>query len=222
MFEWNGLKIYIECENDNFLSGIKNYFLLKETTFIKENSDIFLSILDSKKQNFPILKKNSKLVRTTDFILEKNFKLKIYAGDWELWYLYENLAKVWINFKYNKIIVSIENHLFDFFYYNILFFFFYPLSQILENFGFYKFHSSCIDIKGEAMLFTGESGSGKSTSAFALAYGKENIISDDLTFIKKENNSFYAYPMNSLAKLSENALKNFFPLFLKYNLKARW
>jgi len=218
LFKWNDLKIYLECENCNFLSDIKNYFLLKEIFFSKKDSDIVFSIYNSGQQMFPGLKKNNCLVRTIDFFLEKNFELKIYAHEWELWYFYEDLARVWIDFKQNKIILSLGNRLFNFSYYNVLFFFFYPLSQLLENFDFYKLHSSCIDIDGKAVLFTGDSGSGKSTSAFALAAGGRNIISDDLTFVKKEGYSFYTYPMNCLTKLHENTLIDFFPQFLKYEL----
>lgn len=218
LFEWNDLKIYLECEVSGFLSNIKNYFFLEESSFSKEDSDIVFSIYNSNRQMFPALKKNSHLVRTIGFFLEKNFELKIYANECELWYFYGDFAKVWIDFKQNKIILSLGKKLLHFSYYNILFFFFYPLSQLLENFGFYKLHSSCADIDRKAVLFTGDSGSGKSTSAFALAAGGRNIISDDLTFIKKEGHSFYACPMNCLAKLHENTLMNFFPQFLKYEL----
>jgi hypothetical protein len=79
-------------------------------------------------------------------------------------------------------------------------------------------HSSCIAFGKKAVLFTGVPGSGKSTSAFALASGGGRIISDDLSLVKKSDSVYHPYILNILAKLNAQALKRFFPQFLKYEL----
>jgi len=190
LFKWNELRISLECENKEFLSGIKDYFLLTQTSFPGNNADISFSVYRQKQRMLPSLKKDCQLIKKIDFFLEKNFELNIYANEESLWYFYGDLAEIWISFSDNRIILQLSNELFGFMYYNLLFFFLYPLAKLLENFGYYSLHASCAKINKKAVLFTGESGSGKSTSAFAIAASGGSIISDDRTFVKKQNSSF--------------------------------
>lgn len=166
----------------------------------------------------PPLKKDCRLVKTINLFLERNFELNIYANKEALWYFYGNIAEVWIDYRNNRIILQLSNMLFNFKYYNLLFFFLYPIAKLLENFGYYSLHSSCITINNKAILFTGHSGSGKSTSAFAIAASGGSIISDDITFIKKQDSLYFTNSLTRLAKLNEDAIKDFFPQFLKYQL----
>ena len=54
--------------------------------------------------------------------------------------------------------------------------------------GYVPVHSSGIDINGEAVLFIGNKGSGKTTSMFACATNEQRkIISNDLVFLKVDN-----------------------------------
>ena len=63
--------------------------------------------------------------------------------------------------------------------------------------GFVPVHASGIDIDGEAVLFIGNKGSGKTTSMFACANnGKSKIVSNDMVFLKTndENISIKGWP----------------------------
>jgi len=216
LYDWNGIKIYIDGKNQKFISDIRKYFYATYTKIKREECDIVFSIYDTNEQKLPEINKNARLVNSLILILETETNLKIYAYEEQLWYLYQDIAGIWIDFKSNKIILSLAEKLFSFSYYNILFFFLYPLSLLLENFGYFRAHSSCVNIKDKALLFTGDSGSGKSTSAFAIAVNGGSIISDDMTFIKKTADSYRAYTITRLVKLRNDIILKFFPNLLKY------
>ena len=216
MYIWNGLKIYIDGKNRKFISGIRKYFYASYARLKREECDIFFSVYDEIEHKLPEINKNARLVKSYILILETETNLKIYTYEEQLWYLYQDLAGIWIDFKSNKIILSLAEKLFSFSYYNILFFFLYPLSLLLENFGYFRVHSSCVNIKDKAFLFTGDSGSGKSTSAFAVAANGGSIISDDMTFIKKTAGYYKAYTITRLVKLRNDIILKFFPKLLKY------
>lgn len=65
------------------------------------------------------------------------------------------------------------------------------LMVLLKRNGF-LFHGSAVLDRGEALIFTGKSGAGKSTTSNLLKNTHETLI-DDLMIIKRENNKFYLY-----------------------------
>ncbi|MHB1346661.1 MAG: hypothetical protein ACYCXK_04125 [Candidatus Humimicrobiaceae bacterium] len=216
MYKWNDLKICIESDKktQSFISGIRNYFYANHIKSESKVCDIAVSICDSGRNYVPDIDQYAMLVNSYDLFVEEEINLKIYSYNEQLWYLYQDLAEIWIDFKNNKIIVSLNKKQFLFSYYNILFFFLYPLSMLLENFGYFRAHSSCVNIGEKSILFTGESGAGKSTSAFAIAANQGAIISDDMTFIKKNKNHYSAHTITRLVKLRTDILK-FFPKLLE-------
>lgn len=216
MYTWNGLKIYIDGKNQKLISNIRTYFYASYSTISREDCDITFSIYGAHEKILPPLNKNSRPVKSCDLFLEKDFELKVYEHKEELWYFYHDIAGIWIDFKGNKIIVSLSDKLFSFPYYNILFFFLYPLGLLLENLGYYRLHASCVDIEGRAVLFSGLSGSGKSTAAFASAAHGGNIVSDDVTFIKRTGDLYKAYTITRLVKLHGDSITKFFPKLLSY------
>lgn len=68
--------------------------------------------------------------------------------------------------------------------------------QILNYNGFF-FHSSAISVNGIGIVFSANSGTGKSThsSLWKSTFGKENviIINDDKPVVRKTENGFYVY-----------------------------
>jgi hypothetical protein len=216
LYIWNGLKIHIDGENQKLISDIRKFFYATYTKLEKEECDIVFSIYDESTQKLPDINKKARLVSSNVLIIEKETSLKIYAYEEQLWYLYQDHARVLIDFRNNKIILSLAEKLFSFPYYNVLFFFLYPLSLLLENFGYYRVHSSCVNVENMAILFTGGSGTGKSTSAFAIAANSGSIISDDITFVKKIAGSYRAYTITLLVKLRNDVILKFFPQILKY------
>ncbi len=218
MYNWNGIKINISGTNKEFISDIGKYLRAYYSGSVERDSDIDISIYHANDNMLPPVSRGAKLKKTITLTMEKEFELKIYKKGEEFWYLYQDIADYWLDQKNNKIVISIQDKPFSFQYYNILIFFLYPLGLLLENFGFYRMHSSCVDIGGRAVLITGQSGSGKSTSAFALALNGGNIISDDLTFIKKTGDDYYTHTITRMLKLHNITIERFYPELSKHGL----
>lgn len=211
MYIWNGLKIYIDGTNPEFISAIKNFFYGSYAEFPRDESDIVFSIHDVLENKLPPVGSGAKLIKSRSIIVESEFGLEVYEHEEKLWYMYQDIAGICIDFKNNKIILSLSGKLFPFIYYNILLFFLYPLGMLLENLGYFRVHASCVNTGEKTVLFTGQSGSGKSTAAFASAAGGGSIISDDVTFLKRSGTSYNVHTITRLVKLHGDTINRFFP-----------
>ena len=70
-------------------------------------------------------------------------------------------------------------------------------------------HASAVAFEGKALLFAGDAGAGKSTTAAAMARRGHAVIADDIVAISERGGSFYAtpaYPYLSLWPASVEAL----------------
>ena len=85
-----------------------------------------------------------------------------------------------------------------------------PLLALLSGHGYQSVHASCIQLHGKGILFTGKSGSGKSTAAYALLRRGHPILADDRVLLQKTD-SCQALSISDVIKLTEEALQNFFP-----------
>ena len=218
MYTWNNIRINILGIKNKFTADICEHLPLSLLDPEEKITDIEIFIYDSAENMLPPLKKDSSLKKTIVFKLEEESRLDIYSSGEEMWYLYHEKADYWMDLKNNRIIISLYNKSFNFQYYNILFFLIYPLGMLLENFNYYRIHSSCIDIDGSSVLITGLSGSGKSTAALALALNGGNIISDDFTFIKRTKKQQYSpHSLTKMVKLHDATVKTFFSGLLNYN-----
>lgn len=214
MYIWNGIKIYIEGKDLEFISNIQKFFHAPYIKLPKGKHDIIFSIYDEQEGMLPAINKEARLIKSRTILVENELNLKIYEHEEEFWYLYQDTAGIWIDCKSNKIVLSLSGKFFSFPYYNILLFFLYPLGMLLENLGFFRVHASCIDTGNRAVLFTGQSGSGKSTAAFAAAASGGNIISDDITFLEKTGDSYRVHTITKFVKLHSDTINRFFPKLL--------
>ncbi len=75
----------------------------------------------------------------------------------------------------------------------------YAIQKLLIKNGGFFFHGSAISNNGEAMIFTGRPGAGKSTASLLL--GKTYpILADDSMIIRKQDNQFYLYQVPAIEK----------------------
>ncbi len=68
------------------------------------------------------------------------------------------------------------------------------LGFVLRARGVLALHASCVEVDGGAVLFAGESGTGKSTTAAFFAQHGHVVLSDDLTALRQEPAGFSASP----------------------------
>lgn len=216
MFNWNGVKINIEGNVSGFISEINKYFYADYVP-LSEDYDIRVRVNINDKNKFYPPPKPPKRIRAFTLLVGREIHLDIYEYEQEICYIYENIASVLVDLENNLINIDLGSEIFPFSYYNILLFFLNPLGLILSNFGFNRAHSSCVYIKNSSIIFTGNSGDGKSTSAFAINAHGGFIVSDDITYFKSEKGKFYPYTLSGLAKLQKYSVDTFFRELLNYN-----
>ena len=80
------------------------------------------------------------------------------------------------------------------------------LRSLLEK-NCFPLHSSCVLLNGEAKLFLGQKNSGKSLALISkVLYNKALPISNDITFIGKENNSWKVFSLPYDITISKDIL----------------
>jgi hypothetical protein len=86
------------------------------------------------------------------------------------------------------------------------------LVELLGKEGFFAVHASCVQVAGKGILFTGLSGSGKSTAAFALMRRGHRLLADDRILLFRRG-EFCAASLCDTVKVRRHALNDFFPEF---------
>lgn len=76
--------------------------------------------------------------------------------------------------------------------------------------GVVPLHSACLDRDGKALIIAGPSGSGKSTLAVALSRRGFSLVSDDWTYVTREDSRLAAHGLGAPVKLLPDAI-DFFP-----------
>lgn len=121
----------------------------------------------------------------------------------ESWISYEDFGYVYMD--YDKNIINC--------YYidnvdlvNILPFimlFIHPMVRMIRKFNYIYLHAACLSINNKNILITGFSGSGKSTSTYALINKGYTALTDETTLIKRNDNGFGAFTIMNYIKLSD-------------------
>lgn len=85
----------------------------------------------------------------------------------------------------------------------------HPLNKLLTSRGIFSLHASCASVRGKGIAFTGDSGAGKSTAAFALMQKGMPIITDEKLFIFKDA-GYSAGSISDIIKVRHDAISKFF------------
>ncbi|MBN1623399.1 MAG: hypothetical protein JXN10_01530 [Clostridia bacterium] len=210
MYIWNDISIKVHGSNTAFIDKVEKYINAVYNPGYKKTADIEVLVTDNR-SDFIGVPASARLIKTLEYEDEFIATLHIYNEGKYLWYIYEDMADICIDCNKNKLTIITKDLPIEFEYYNILIFMFHPLGYLFENFRFYRIHSSCCTIGNHSFLATGNSGSGKSTSAFAAQRFGGGIISDDLTYVRNIEGHYLAYSLSGLVKLRDDSLSRFFP-----------
>ncbi|MCK5759273.1 MAG: hypothetical protein KAH14_09280, partial [Clostridiales bacterium] len=211
MYSWNDIKINVEGNNTIFQDGIKKYINAVYIHDYEGESDIKATICDSTQTGIPPIPKIAKKVKSLVFNQGLEMRLDIFAYETQLWYIYRDVASVWFDYAENKLVVCLSNMPLDFEYANIQLFFFHPLGAMLENMGFFRIQGGCVSIDGESVLLAGPISSGKSAIALSAPTHGGKIISDDISFLYKDENGYHPSSLSSLVKISAESIIRYYP-----------
>jgi hypothetical protein len=211
MYLWNGIRIEVKGSNQNCIVGLSKYLNAVYDHEYEGECDISILLVDEADNAIPRIPSSATKIKSMLINLDTDVRMDVFTFETQLWYVYSNHVSLWMDYKANILIVSIKTMPYTFEYFNILTFILHPLGTLLEGFGFFRLHGSCAALSGRSVLFTGMDGNGKSTSAFAIATHGGSIISDNLTFVKKEEDGYKPYALTKLVKLSLESVNAYFP-----------
>jgi len=86
----------------------------------------------------------------------------------------------------------------------------HPLGKLFTAKCVFSMHASCVAVNGKGIAFTGRSGAGKSTAAFALMQKGMPIIHDEKLFVQKKDAEYSAWSISDIVKVHDDALSRFF------------
>jgi len=92
-----------------------------------------------------------------------------------------------------------------------------PLGKLFASRGIFSIHASCASVNGKGIAFTGMSGAGKSTAAFALMQKGMPILTDEKLFILKKDAEYRAWSVSDIIKVHNDALSRFFAAKQEYH-----
>jgi len=87
LYSWNNIKINISGTNKKFISDIRKYLHASYSGSAEKDNDIDISIYHTNDNMLPPVSRSAKLKKSITLTMEKEFELKIYKKDEELWYL---------------------------------------------------------------------------------------------------------------------------------------
>lgn len=83
------------------------------------------------------------------------------------------------------------------------------LGIILHQKRILVLHGSAVEKEGEAIIFIGESGNGKSSTAYNFVKNGYSLLSDDLSVIRFEKGTPYVYSGYSRQKIAQDILEKY-------------
>jgi len=211
MYSWNNIKISVEGDKKIFIDGIKKYINAVYVHDYEGKCDIKATVCSSSQNGIPTLPADAHKVKSLVYNLDIEIRLDVYSYNTQLWYLYRDTAGIWLDYEKNELAVCLSDMPLNFEYANIQLFFLHPLGSLLENFGYFRLNCSCGTLGTRAILFAGQHGSGKTTSAFTLPTHGGTIVSEDLTFINKDEEGYHPSSLTKLVGLNLATVNNFFP-----------
>jgi len=211
MYSWNDIIISVEGNNTVFQDGIKKYINAVYIHDYEESCDIKTTICNSTQTDIPPIPKTAKKIKSLvlDFGIE--IRLDIFSYESQLWYIYRDIAGVWFDYMKNELIVCLSDMPLDFEYANIQLFFLHPLGAMLENMGFYRIKAGCVSIGENSVLLTGTGSSGKSAAALSVPVHGGKMVSDDITFLYKDENGYHPSSLSSLVKIGAKSITRYYP-----------
>ena len=147
---------------------------------------------------------------------------RTYRKEGKLWINYEGFGRFMLNYRNNMAVAAFLSDSGISQVYADIALGYNPLLGLLAGHGYNAIHASCAQVGGKGVLFTGDGGSGKSTSAYAMLCSGHPVLADDRILLKEDYSveespsrispgSFSAYSISDVMKLKQEAIDSFYP-----------
>ena len=147
-------------------------------------------------------------IKSGIMMVNQNFDFATYAEGSRQWIDYAGAGRCMIDFCKGSAISMIRgNAMFP--TYQKYLFAEHPLDKLLTSKSIFSMHASCASVNGKGIAFTGNSGAGKSTAAFALMHKGMPILTDEKLFIFKDE-GYSAGSISDIIKVRQDVISKFF------------
>lgn len=147
-------------------------------------------------------------IRSGIMTANQNFDFSSYIEGNRQWMDYVGVGRIMIDFsKGNAVSLICSNAMLP--TYQKYLFADHPLDKLFTSKGIFSIHASCASVNGKGIAFTGNSGAGKSTAAFALMQKGMPILTDEKLFVFKDA-GYSAGSVSNIIKVRYDAMSKFF------------
>lgn len=135
---------------------------------------------------------------------------RTYAREAIYWADYAGVGRIKLDFLQGKaqVLIIADNTVLP--TYQKFLFIDFVLDRLLGARGIFSIHGSCASINGKGIAFTGSSGTGKSTAAYALLIRGYPVITDEKLFLFKRL-GYVGGAITDIVKVRAEAVNRFFP-----------
>ena len=154
-------------------------------------------------------------IRSGVMITNQNFDFVTYIDGSRQWLDYAGAGRIMLDFSKGSAVSLICSDAMLPTYQKYLFAD-YALDKLFASRGIFSMHASCASINGQGIAFTGKSGAGKSTAAFALMQKGMPILTDEKLFIFKDA-GYSAGSISDIIKVRYDVISKFFSAKEEYH-----
>ncbi|MCX6090132.1 MAG: hypothetical protein NTX88_07170 [Candidatus Atribacteria bacterium] len=146
-----------------------------------------------------------------DLLLDHPVHVTIYRNEHETWSLLGDLGIIWKDYRRGQGMgIRYQDQMLDPVYEQILFLQ-GPLAKLLFKKQMCKIHASGVVVSGRGIIFSGLSGKGKSTAAYALLRRKHRVLSDESILVFRNGQQYSGLSISDVIKIQSEAARLFFP-----------
>ncbi len=221
-YELLGSCIRIEHNCLDWLSSTADFLCLPETDD-QRPADIRLSFfeVDGEDEANRIIPVPDAALQQNEYLLQLNRAVpcRSYIDSPRRWVELGGYGRTWVDYSLGTAtVLRYRNCGIDRVYDHLLFSF-NLLNNLLAKLKLYAVHAACIRVGDKGMLITGDSGSGKSTAAFAMLQAGQAVLSDERVLLFKKD-VIGAAVISDVIKLNRTAMRDLFPE--AENLQTFW
>lgn len=214
-FKAGKISIRIDCGDHGRFSSLQSYLALAPCKGTNSSeADIAMTIHqqgpDMLDKLIPLPDKKY-LTHENKLLVDRPVPYRIYIRDNQKWSDFSGFGRSWVDRSKGlaQAVVLRESGISP--VYTDILFGYNLLLGLLHKFGYMPVHASCAEIRGQGVLFTGKSGSGKSTAASAVLSSGYPVLSDDRILLRRESGAFRALSISDVIKLDSRHIGKFFP-----------
>lgn len=211
-FDFFGVIIELCADSDAWYDTVDNYLIMSRCSLPAQPSiKLALSETAAAGVDSIPLPEEEYLVEEGSVLLNRPVPYKIFAAGHMRWSDYQGYGRVRIDYARGEASVCRVRDSGIHSFYDSILLAANVLMSLLAKAGFYSVHASCVSVGGTGVLFTGHSGRGKSTAAYAMMRKGCPIISDDRVLLHKTRESYLGAAITDVFKLRRQAVEDFFP-----------